>query len=476
MAGIDAEMPVRTGIWCAFFLLVLLLFASLGWFAFPIADDHSYFLDYGTRDYWDVAKHVYFLSSGRYLSTYLLTFLSRYVDTLAVYHSLALCLILLLTAPLYFLVGSCHRGKPRETLAMTLCLAAAFLAGMPSPSQGLYWMSGAFTFFPAFIAVFVFLGALCRLAFCPAARPLPLVAVAAAGIFVCMGCNELTAAAGMFFLALASVAARRTGNGRKNTIAMLALWGFVLMCFSFSAPGNFMRSGSMAAERPWEWGYMLNVAGGTFEGFKWILRTPVLPAVLFCLVFLEPRWFSGLPRHTAAKRFAVWLVLTCALFFGEFLLVYVSSKRAPYARMNNAIFHAAFTMALIGGALMYGELRRVLRAGYEKAGKTAVFTGIGILLAASILLQPSVSASVRNYANGEFAAYRAIWLERLAMLPPREKAGGVVLTLPALHSRPFPLVFRDLVETQDKHQWIPEVFARYHGLKGIVVAPRPGGH
>ena len=472
-AGTDAVINAQAGVWCAFFSLILLMFASLGWFVFPIADDHGYFLEFGHLPYWEVAKHAYFTFTGRYFATLVLAFLSGYGDNLPLYHAYASLHIMLLLASLFFLISSCHRGNFFSTLAMTLCLGAAFVSGLPSPSQGLYWMCGSFTFFTAFVAVFLTLGALCRLAFFPESNPVPWIAVGMAGIFVSMGCNELTAAACMFFLALASGAAWLIGHERKKLIGLLALWGLLLLCFSFTAPGNFSRSGSF--ERGWEWGFLLNVAGGMFEGFKWITRTPVIPAILFCAVLFRPRWDAGAVRYSPAKRFAFWLVLACALFLGEYLLVYVSSKRAPYARMNNAIFHAAFTMALLGGAVMLGDIRKKLRGWCEKKSGNAVFACLGTLLAAFIVFQPSVSASIRNYANGEFAAYRQVWLTRLAMLPPRDKAGDIVLTLPALKSRPFPIVFRDLVESQDKHQWIPDVFTRYHGLKGIIVEPGSGG-
>ena len=469
----DKGVAAQAGIWCGFFSLILLLFASLGWFVFPIADDHSYFWDYGALNYWDVAKHVYFTGSGRYLSTFFLTFLSGYTDNLALYHAYALILIVLLATSLFFLVTSCHRGRLTCALTMTLCLTAAFIAGMPSPSQGLYWMSGAFTFFPAFVATFIVMGAFCRLAFFPEQKPGPPVALAAAGLFVCMGCNELTAAACMFFLVLAYGVAHVSAHSRRRFFAYLALWGFVLLCFSFTAPGNFARTDSM--HRPWEWGFMFNVAGGTFEGFKWIFRSPVIPAILFCAVLLQPRWNATAMHYSVTKRLVFWVLLACVLFFGEFLLVYVSSRRAPYARMNNAIFHAAFTFALFGGALMLDAIQRLLRAQYAKFGKNMIFTCAGILLAASIVFQPSVRASIRNYANGEFVAYRTIWLTRLAMLPPKDQAAGVVLTMPALRSRPFPIVFRDLEEHQEKHQWIKKVFALYHGLQDVTVEPSEGG-
>ena len=469
----DRGMTAQAGVWCGFFSLILLLFASLGWYVFPIADDHSYFLQFGELNYWDVAKQVYFTGSGRYLSTFFLTFLSGYTDNLVLYHAYALILIVMLTASLFFLVTSCHRGRMVDALTMTLCLTVAFIAGMPSPSQGLYWMSGAFTFFPAFVATFIVIGAFCCMAFFPEKKPWPFVALAVAGLFVCMGCNELTAAACMFFLVLAYGVAHISGHSRRRLFGFLVLWGFVLLCFSFSAPGNFARTDAM--HRPWEWRFMFNVAGGMFEGFKWFFRSPVIPAVLFCAVLLQPRWDATVTRCSATKRLVFWALLACALFFGEFLLVYVSSRRAPYARMNNAIFHAAFTFALFGGALMQDTIQRILRTGYTRMGKKVVFFCAGALLTVSIVFQPSVRASIRNYVNGEFAAYRATWLTRLAMLPPKDRAEGVVLTVPALRSRPFPIAFRDLEESQEKHQWIKNAFTAYHGLRCVVVEPREGG-
>lgn len=470
---LEPATPAAIGLGSCF-LLVLALFAGLGYFAFPIADDHSFAMELDRRGTFGLFSYMYANNSGRYMANLLYTVTGPAVANLAVYHCVALFQIAVLVVVMRALVAACHDGSRGSAWFMTLCLSAAFISGLPSPSQGLYWLCGSIVYVFSFNAFFGLAAVLAAIAFSPGA--IKKYHVIFLGIFLlfAMGGNEVTAAVCEFFLFAAMVCAWRTNHPKKRLFMYVFFAGTVLLLASFLAPGNFGRMDVIGdkAGRPWQWRFLINALGGAFEGYKWLMYTPLLPAIALCCLRLNPRWTPGEFGLTTRQRVVIVLVAGGLLFFGEFLLVYVTSKRAPYARIVNAIYHGTFMFSLAATAFL---LRDVLRL----RDRLAVRFGMGRLLAIAGMLtlflmgaQPTVRHAAMNLVNGEFAAVRSVWLERLAMLPPKEQAKDSVLTLPALRSRPFPLIFRDLEEDQAKHQWIKGIFASYHGLKGVRIENR----
>lgn len=457
-------------LWAVPAIFTLLLFAYLGRYAFPIADDHSYGTAYRELGLWRIIAQTYLEWSGRYIANALAPFLGSLSDNVALYHVYPALHIALLVLSLRFFVSCFHKGSAWDARLITVILAASFLAGMPSLSQGLYWMCGAVTYFLAFPAMFIAVGCLGRYAFCVEKPGKGYAALCVGSLFICMGCNEVSAAVAMFFLVCACVAAYVFALPQKRAFAAFTVWGAAFFLLAYAAPGNFVRADII--ENEWQWKFVLHIAGGAFEGYKWLARTPFLPAVFLAAFLFAPRWRPENTPYPAKKRLLFLLLLGCLLFLGEFLLVYVTSKRPPYARINNAIYQSAFLFGLAGAGVMLGQISALAQSWSRKLGRGRVFSLTALVFCITLLAQPSVFSALRNEAGGEFAAYRDIWVTRLAMLPPREEAAGVTLTVPPLRSRPYPIVFRDLQEKQAKHQWIAKVFAEFHGLKKVVVAPR----
>lgn len=186
------------------------------------------------------------------------------------------------------------------------------------------------------------------------------------------------------------------------------------------------------------------------------------------------RFAANLLYGVTTKRVAIVIGLGCLLFFGEFLLAYLTGKRAPSARIQTAIYAGAFAFTLAARVFLMKDilwLRSWLAQRVKANTLLAVAGGAAILMT---LAQPDASSAIRNFANGELFAYREAWLNRLALIPPEPSGENLVLTLPALPSRPYPVAFEDVLDSSDKkHQWIRLAFARYHGLKDILLTTPP---
>ena len=466
-----AKVPKSALIFGVFFATILILFAWLGYYSFPIADDLSYAMSVKEKGLWKLISTLYVEGSGRYVSNILFGLAGMAVHNLTLYHLTALIHIVVLVLSIFALISVCHRGGLASTWLITLCLATAFLAGLPSPSQGLYWQCGSLVYFIPINAMFGIAAILGIAAFSPGEHKPWHNVLLFCLLFIVMGSNEITAAVCFFFLCLAWIVAFSKKHPKTRFFGYTIAVGFVLLLLSFGAPGNFARAAGIAEHnnRPWEWKFLINSLGGAFEGYKWLIRTPFLPSLAFCLLFFRPRWNPVPTRHGLAKRFAIAVILGCLLFFGEFLLVYISSKRAPYARIMNAIYDGSFLFFLATAAFFMGDIQRAATRVVQRFGTSRAIAAAGLLVIITTIAQPTVNSAARNLANGEFAAYRSVWMQRLAMIPPYPSGKDTVLDLPALHSRPFPLIFRDLEEEEAKHQFIISDFARYHGVKEVRI-------
>jgi len=460
----------------AFFLAILGLFAFLGFFVFPIADDHLYAMSVTHNGTFSHFLHMYTTASGRFAANLLYGVTAIFVGNLTLYHTVAAIHIVLLVLCVRALVAACHEGGKSSCWLITLCLCAAFVAGLPSSRQTLYWLCGTIVYFIPFNALFGVWAITAMLAFSPFSVKKRHMAILFGLLPLAMGGNEITASTCLFFFFLAWICARRTGHPQKRLFGYLLLTATVLLLFSFLAPGNFVRAGEIASEsgRSWQWKFLLRPFGGAFEGYKWIFATPVLPAVALCCLYLKPRWKPCDFGLSPTKRAAIVLGLGCLLFFGEFLLAYLAGKRAPSARIQTAIYASAFAFTLAATVFLMKDilwLRSWLAQRIKANTLLAAAGGAAILMT---LAQPNVSSAIRNLANGELFAYREAWLNRLALIPPEPSGENLVLTLPALPSQPYPVAFEDFLDSSDKkHQWIRLAFARYHGLKDITVDHAP---
>lgn len=458
-----------------FFFATLGLFAFLGYFAFPIADDHGFAMSVARDGVLRIFFHMYTTVSGRFASNMLYGVAPVVVGNLGLFHALAFTQILLLVIAMRFLIAVCHDGGRSAAWFMTLCLSAAFIAVLPSPSQSLYWLSGSIVYFVSFNALFGVAAVLAFAGFSPERLQKYHAAILFVLLLLAMGGNEITASACEAFLFAAWVCSWYTRHPARRFFGGAFLAATVMLLFSFLAPGNFVRVEEIGPDlgRTWQWKFLLQSLGGAFEGYKWLLFTPVLPAIALCCLYLRPRWVPRDFGLSLPKRVTLVLIFACLLFFGEFLLVYITSKRAPYARITNAIYCSAFVFALAATAFLMRDVLRLRTWLAQRFTVSKMTAAVGALTVLLVLVQPTVRSAVYNLTTGEFAAFRAVWLERLALIPPKELAKDRVLTLPALRSRPFPLIFRDLEESQAKHQWIKSDFAAYYGLKDVIIEGTP---
>lgn len=451
--------------WIPALILIPLFFAFLGIYAFPIADDYSYALMFRKTGLIDSFQTMYATWSGRYLSNIVLALLGSLSRNTALYHLYPTFHIICLSWAVLAIVDACHTGNLKSKLFIGLIFIATYLAGMPSPSQGIYWMAGSFTYQLGINGLLGCLAVLVRTAVSHE-RPGPAgYTVLGLSAIACFGSNELSAATGFTAFTIFAAVAYFSRHPLRSWFVGAACAITPLFLCSFLAPGNFARAATQVHDpSPLHrlWFCFHRSLGGAFEGFKWLGLSAFFPAVLVTLPFFRPAW-SGLPisRWSTRKNMLGFLIIGLGIFFCDYFITYWSSHKAPYSRINNAIHADAIIYGCAFFFIFHKQIQTFVNTKIFRKKFISSLTLFCIFFAV-LLGQKNISLSAYNMITGKLSTFKNEQeLRYVAISSAPEHT-----ILPTLTHKPFPVFFRDIDDK--KRGWILNSFQAYWNISSLT--------
>ncbi|MDR0649030.1 MAG: DUF6056 family protein [Synergistaceae bacterium] len=136
----------KTPILAFFCGVYIFLYAMIGFFAFPTADDYLFQASLMEREFWLSQYHWYTSWTGRFTNSFLLSAVSipsvrgMFVT---LYRFLPSLWIALSLASIYFCVKSILRTRIKESMLISIFFQALWLNQMPMLHDSLYWLAGA---------------------------------------------------------------------------------------------------------------------------------------------------------------------------------------------------------------------------------------------------------------------------------------------------------------------------------------------
>lgn len=135
--------------WIGIFLFLIIPFFLSCFFIHPLGDD--FLFSETSREYGSLKAQALFydLWLSRYSSTALLCSLNPLLlKSLTLYRLLPVILIISMGISLQFIINRIFNKtlKPWQTMTFILSLLAVFFMIMPSTAEGLYWMTGSYTY------------------------------------------------------------------------------------------------------------------------------------------------------------------------------------------------------------------------------------------------------------------------------------------------------------------------------------------
>lgn len=443
------------------FVVYLIALSCLSLMAFPVADDYSYGLKLRSTPFWEYFSDFYMSWSGRFMSNLLLPVLGAQSNNLLLYQALPVFLIIsFVCAVFYFMTQFFDCGR-RKALLLSLAFSAMYFSGYVSMGQGIYWMSGGFTYQIAFNAFAVLLGALAHIAHnrnTPLWFHIPVMACTA----VATGCTEITMFTTVTLFCSAAVVAFVHNHPKKKTFFIYSIIVLGLSVIATFAPGNFARADNDTQYNSkifWFGFVTFRALGGGFEAFKWLVLSPFLIFFITALPFLKTR-FSGNLLPSLSKKYNTLLAFAgmWGIFFWDYFVSIWASGKHPYARINNAIYTDVIFLSLI--------FFTVYIAPAIKAKHFAAITrhhkALCWVLLATVLVMPDSLNIIKNTVNGDYAKY---YRTVSAQYTTAKATQNSIITVPSAGTEPRPVFFRRL--DHPRKTWILDVFMQYWNLDTV---------
>ncbi len=433
---------------------VLVLFAApfvaLFFYSVPATDDFCKatlsFNCVPAPDVLHITWQYYTQWSPRWLTTLTQSLVMSHVNLVAAYGWLLLLVALTNLASLWYFFRTLFRIPAAKALLVASIFYCAWVAGLPSATEELYWLTGAMEYYLSLPALLLLLSLLYQrrhaawyyftvalLSFAiPAQHEI-------AGTFLC-----LILVAGTIF-----VTVRKLPAGAWYLSLGAAVLSQAIVMIS---PGNALRA-AQEHRHLWDIAHLPKwFAHSFYHGLSW-LSSPSLLVAALCIVIVmqssQPRTLDGSPGRWLAP---LGICIMLAMLF-EFCLVEMASGTWSPSRVV-AWFEFVFWLAFIG----------VLLTGLPEIGRIQFSTGAKI--GASILLAVGLLGSSNYRAAVEDLRGPAQAWHRMNSLRLRPHSGTVELSAPAQYPN---LAMHQLV-TPDAHCWVNRCMANY--LKADTVVAR----
>lgn len=450
-------------------LIIITLFITLSFAAFPAADDYCYAVQTVKHGFLGSQAYWYYSWSGRYSANAFMSLISLNGDINDAYTRVLIAAQLATLAAIFLLLRSLlqKRYPLSHILLASLTTYVIFLTGLPDVAQYVYWTMGVADYALGNITVLLLLaiGAQRELGSI-SNRGLPILrfVIAAVLSIIAVGTNEVTLISVLAMLFGAAVLAIKTRAGSARfwtALFIIALFSALVSIFS---PGNLLRSQSLATDG------MLRPSGA-----------------LAALLFLP--WFLLRAAYWLANP-AIWAsaMIILVISWGKAKQLLYRDKVFRKSWLYVPVFWAALLLALtgLGFAINHYPLPEraestvwlVFLLGWYPSSiiifhflvgscPVSVFEPVKRFLVVFLLISmvgsPNIVEAFKDTYRG--IRYFREMNARMGLITEAQKQSLTDLEVPTLSRPPRTLFTTDI--TSDQNNFRNTCLAEYYGLRSI---------
>lgn len=479
--------------------LTIVPFLLLSLFSQPLGDDICVAVGAIKSGFWNYQVEMYYTWTGRYFSWALVSLYPFFADLIGpnalttdffrVYPLMPILVLIVLFLAIFIFIKSListlslSKVSNQNAFWSTTFLVALYLNAMPSPAEGVYWISGSGTYtFPSSLLLLLLSLLLLPL---QAMKPKSLlVRVIYAAVCVLLtiaivGSNEIFALILLVLSLLAVVSARyfRHSGG--------LIWTLVLITTALSTAASFLAPGNAARKLLYQQGAQpspIFLAVRSSYNFienlgSWIADPVLLGATLLLL----PTAISlgnqvSFLRQSSKKLtiflfcIAVWLVLILSTFFLPYL-----AGGYPAKRVSNVVY----LVFLLGWFLNLFLLTFLFFRGKSQHNIVPKYILISaqVVMIIGLLCRGNFISSIEElllYAPD----FRSQMSDRYALIQQESADNQKAVFVPALTKYPPMIVPMDAIQGQDISEDVNYVYnkcsAKFFNLDSIAIKPKNG--
>ncbi|MDJ0832863.1 MAG: DUF6056 family protein [Gammaproteobacteria bacterium] len=457
--------------------IVILIFVSLGFYAYPAADDFCMASGVQREGLLTHLWNHYFEWSGRYAGNALYAGYPLLFGLFTGNQIMPLLLLgLLFLSSAYFLASLFAiniRSLPVVILA--LGFVSVFLLGIRHSASSLYWISGAMTYQSANILLLLTLGLMIRIHDRQQQQQDSKALWVGLGLAVVVGMgsneNNMITLLGVLLLALL-INRQRTWQQQLPWLTLLVI---ALVCFSivYLSPGNTIRESTFPQRHDLIHAISGSLRMGSWTLMAWILNPLFILASLLLLVGV-PWIHQHSSRNYQPGRGVVLLLflLTLGMPFVLQFPAWWSMGGWPPPRTVDAIFFVfVLNWSLLLGAvsLRYAPHQRL--PALVKSHQSSLLILLTLLVIGAVLINSKFQRALDDL-TGPAITFQQYMQDRHQRIDNAVQNQQEFLLVPVYRQEyPRSIFFNDI--RSDYRDWRNKCYAEFFGLKAIQREPLP---
>ena len=453
---------------------VIMLFAQLGQYAHPAADDYCMAVGVEQNGLIPHLWQHYLEWSGRYTGNSLYALYPMITGLYAGYSILPSLLIIALLLATAFFISSVFRLKMMSSMVWiaSIFLVAVYLLGIRHTASSLYWMSGSLTYQTANILLLLLLGLAIRLKgqLSENQHTTGTVIVISIVTMLAIGTNELNLVAVCLLLGLLFLIQAFSDRSKLRPWIWLLLVAALCSSVVYFSPGTVVRESTFPMRHDFS-----RAISGTFNMGWWALKAwigvPLMIIASLVMPFVVAMLYrsSSHPVQPGKLFIAGLLITTLATPFVLLFPAWWAMGAWPPPRTVDGIF---FIFNLGWFATIGAMTLRFLNHKAEMQSPASVLTSNHTwFLVASILLVIAIGINgkfrrVMNDMTEHAPAFHEYIQQRHHLIESAVARQQAVLVVPAYPGKfPRSVFFNDI--TRNPTDWRNVCYAEYHGLQQI---------
>lgn len=452
-------------------------FVINGFFVNPASDDFIYANTSLNQGAWNAQINWYQGWTGRYFTTFILTNSPLVYGWLFGYKLIPLIIMVLLFSSIYSLLRSISDKyfTNKTIITFTLVVLFIYLHRFPSPTWGLFWMSGTITYQLANIFTLFLLSAIIWIFKRKnTIQSTVFTIVGSVSIFIAVGCNEIT----MILINALLLTVTIIDYLIHKKINFYLLW-LIILTFSLSI-FVFMSPGQEARETHWEQSHQLipSIIATLRRAISQILFRFIWSPLLVLSIIAFPL-FNRLGNYWVHKKTSlfninplvafVWLLFLPTLFFP---LHYSLGPNEPNAeRITNIIFLIFIFNWFYFEILLITYLKRnnILSLNNLKVPVILWWLMIMFYVIFPFREHNSIRTAYEDLFSGKTYMHNKLMGERIEYL---KNSDCTDCTVDYISYYPETIVYRWFYINGNKDFWMNKQAAKYFGKNSISIVKK----
>ncbi|SDK91304.1 hypothetical protein SAMN04488034_101891 [Salinimicrobium catena] len=457
--------------------IVLLPFIILSFYNHPASDDFCYTNYIRDNEFWAAQVKHYFIWTGRFTATFLLTIDPIELNDLSSYQLLPVALFILFCASILIFVKSFFpKISLSDRLLLSFLILFLYIYYIPDTAEAFYWRAGSLTYQLASVLTLLLFATIKQLQRLQSTFKRSYLTVLACLLSImAIGLNETSMVIIFVVVILWTTGwflARKSKRLEMTVILFIIIAATAIVIL---APGNAVRM----AEKPQKFQFLFSLVGAVKITLVNLLRW--IPMTVLLLALFSPL-FDRMSRRVRNRYDLSWINLRhlgfCAIFLFCFIVLcffpsfWSQGGRPPYRTIN--VIYLLYIVGSFFLTILFFSYLQNRKKTIPQIPKKIQLTLFIIVLSIVIIKPNNIKEAYSDLFTGTAFHYDQEMKKRYKIL---EKCSSRSCTVPALKNKPRTILSSDLSGNPEHESfYYNSCIADHFGIEKVFLPKNETSH